>query len=99
MPQRRWIEYAGSLANQVFTLPANVSRRAVVLANNSGDLPMMYRVGDEPATAVLGIPLEPGRPVALDGDLCPDGDVTLYCAGSGGSPNVGGAFTCYEIVS
>lgn len=97
MPQRRWIEHYGVLANEVFTLPANPARRAVILSNNSESYPMTYRVGGS-ASADVGVGLETNKAIALDGDLLPEGIVTLFCAGDGNSPPTGGAFTVYEVV-
>jgi len=96
MPQRRWVEYPGNTANGVFTLPDNPSRRAVVISNNS-EVGMVYRVGGT-ASATNGVQLEAGKVVALDGDLCPDGDVTLYGLGQGNSPATSQPFTVYEVV-
>lgn len=98
MPQRPWNEHTGTLTNQVFRLPSNPSRRAVIISNNSQTLDMVYRVGTDDASANAGIRLEAESAIALDGDLCPEGDVTLFCAGDGNSPAAGGAYTVYEVV-
>lgn len=90
MPQRRWIEYSGALSAGAFNLPANPGRRAVVISNNS-DAEMTFRVGGE-ASADIGVALEALRSVVLDGDLLPEGVVSLFCAGSAK------AYTMYEVV-
>lgn len=96
MPQRRWIEHPGNTADGLFTLHDNPSRRAVVISNNS-DLEMLYRVSSE-ANATVGVTLPANSAIALDGDLCPDGDVTLYGIGQGNSPATSQPFTVYEVV-
>lgn len=96
MPQRRWIEYPGNTANGVFTLPDNPSRRAVILSNNS-DLDMLYRIDNDP-TAAIGVKLPANSAIALDGDLCPEGAVTLYGIGQGNSPATSQPYTVIEVV-
>lgn len=91
MPQRRWIEYTGTLTNTVFTLPANPARRGVIISNNS-DAEMTYRVGGQDASADAGVVLEATKAVALDGDLLPEGAISLFCAGTSK------AYTVYEVV-
>lgn len=91
MPQRRWIEYVGTLTNNTFTLPANPSRRAVIISNNS-DAEMTYRVGGGEASADAGVVLETASAIALDGDLLPEGAISLFCAGTSK------AYTVYEVV-
>lgn len=72
---------AGSLTAQATTVfTANSKRRGVVVSNNS-DTVMTLGVG-ETGTADVGIAIPAGTAIALKGNHCPTGLLSLFCAGT-----------------
>lgn len=84
----KFVETASTLTNTTVTVAANPERRGIIIGNPS-DTVMTWRVGGT-ASATAGIPLPAASDVALMGDHCPAGSISLFCAGTSK------AYTIYE---
>ena len=73
-------ETASTLTSTYVTIAANPDRRGLIIGNPS-DTVMTFRVGGT-ASATAGVPIAAGDRVAMTGDHCPSGLVTVFCAGT-----------------
>ena len=82
-------ETTGTLSNSAATVAANAGRRGLIIGNPS-DSVMTYRIGAT-ASATAGVPVPAGGHISfLVPNACPDGAVSLFCAGASK------AYTIYE---
>lgn len=83
-------ETTGTLSNSAVAIPANPSRRCLIIGNPS-DTVMTVRFGGSAASATAGIPIPAGTAIILrKDDPVIDQAGSLFCAGASK------AYTIYE---
>ena len=82
-----WTGTSGTLTNTTASLAANTGRRQLIASNNS-DTVMTLDIAGATATANVGISIPAGTAIMLgrsaggNGNTCPNGAVSLFCAGA-----------------